>query len=146
MTPEMLSKAWANAATMKVQNVDFRYGFLEAIPMQDATADVVMSNCVINLSPDKPQVFREMYRVLKPGGRVAVSDIVANGELDEAMKRDMQLWGGCYSGALDKSIYAQGLRAVGFVDVKIEQKGGAAEDIPALAGKVFSAAIMARKP
>ena len=146
MTPEMLSKAWANAAKIKTQNVDFRYGFLEALPVPTDSVNVVMSNCVINLSPDKPQVFREMYRVLKSGGRVAVSDIVANGELNDDVKRDMQLWGGCYSGALDMRVYAQGLSDAGFTNVKIEPKGGAADDIPSLTGKIFSAAITARKP
>lgn len=146
MTPEMLSKAWANAARMKTQNVDFRFGYLEALPVQDDSADVIMSNCVINLSPDKPQVFREMLRVLKPGGRIAVSDIVANGELSDEIRRDMALWGGCYAGALDMGVYETQLRAAGFADVKIEPKGGAADDLPALRGKLFSAAITATKP
>jgi SAM-dependent methyltransferase len=146
MTPEMLSKAWANAAKIRTTNVDFRYGFLEALPVQDNTADVIMSNCVINLSPDKPQVFREMFRVLKPAGRIAVSDVVANGELSDAMKQDMVLWGGCYSGALDMAVYAAQLRDAGFTDIKIEPKGGAADDIPALKGMLFSAAITAIKP
>jgi SAM-dependent methyltransferase len=146
MTPEMLSKAWANAARLKTSNVDFRYGFLEALPIPDDTADVIISNCVINLSPDKPQVFREMARALKPGGRIAVSDVVADGELSDETKRDMTLWGGCYSGALDRGVYAQQLREAGFVDVKIEPQGGAADDSPALKGKLFSAAITAVKP
>lgn len=145
MTPDMLSKAWANAAKLKTANVDFRYGYLEALPVGDATADVIMSNCVINLSPDKPRVFREMARVLKPGGRVAVSDVVADGELSDEVKRDMALWGGCYAGALDMAVYARQLREAGFVDVRIEPKGGAADDIPALKGKIFSAAITARR-
>ena len=146
MTPEMLSKAWANAAKMKTSNVDFRYGFLEALPVQDNTADVIMSNCVINLSPDKPQVFREMFRVLKAGGRIAVSDVVAKGEMSDAMKQDMALWGGCYSGALDMDVYASQLRDAGFTHIKIEPKAGAAEDMPQLKGKLFSAAITAVKP
>lgn len=145
MTPDMLSKAWANVAKMKTENVDFRYGFLEALPAPDGFADAIMSNCVINLSPDKPRVFREMFRVLKSGGRVAVSDVVANGELSDEVKRDMELWGGCYSGALDMQVYARGLSEAGFIDVKIEPKGDAADDIPSLAGKVFSAAVTARK-
>ena len=146
MTPEMLSKAWANAARIKTTNVDFRHGFLEALPVQDNTADVIMSNCVINLSPDKPQVFREMFRALKPGGRIAVSDVVADGELSDEMKQDMALWGGCYSGALDMALYAAQLRDAGFIEVNIEPKGVAADDIPALKGKLFSAAITATKP
>lgn len=146
MTPDMLSKAWNNAARLKTQNVDFRYGFLEALPVADSTANVIMSNCVINLSPDKPQVFREMARVLKPGGRIAVSDVVADGELSEDVRKDMLLWGGCYAGALDKTLYAQQLREAGFADVKIEPKGGAADDIPSLQNKIFSASITAVKP
>ncbi len=146
MTPDMLSKAWANAARMKTTNIDFRFGYLEALPVLDNTADVIMSNCVINLSPDKPQVFREMFRVLKPGGRIAVSDIVANGDLGEEVRRDMALWGGCYAGALDMNVYATQLHDAGFVDVKIELKGGAADDLPALKDKVCSAVIIATKP
>lgn len=145
MTPDMLSKAWANAARLKTQNVDFRYGFLEALPVANDTANAIMSNCVINLSPDKPQVFREMARVLKPGGRIAVSDVVADGELSEDVRRDMVLWGGCYAGALDKGVYAQQLRDAGFVDVKIEPKGGAADDVPSLQNLIFSASITAVK-
>jgi ubiquinone/menaquinone biosynthesis C-methylase UbiE len=146
MTPEMLSKAWANAARMKTANVDFRFGYLESLPVQDNTADVIMSNCVINLSPDKPQVFREMFRVLKPGGRIAVSDVVAHGELSDEVRRDMALWGACYAGALDMHVYAAQLGEAGFTNIKIEPKAGAADDMPNLKGKLFSAAITAIKP
>jgi len=146
MTPEMLSKAWAAAAKLKTANVDFRYGFLEALPIADGTADVIMSNCVLNLSPDKPQVFREMVRALKPGGRIAVSDVVSDGELSEAVRRDMLLWGGCYAGALDMRDYAAQLQAAGFVDIAVVPKRDASDDIVSLRGKVFSAAITARKP
>ncbi len=146
MPPEMLAKAWANVAKLGVNTVDFRYGFLESLPVPDGMADVIMSNCVINLSPDKPQVFREMFRALKPGGRMAVSDIVSDGELPEAVKQNMVLWGGCYAGALDKAVYAEGLRAAGFVDVRVEPKGDASDKIESLKGRVFSAAITARKP
>jgi SAM-dependent methyltransferase len=146
MTPDMLSKAWANAARMKTATVDFRFGYLEALPVQANTADVIMSNCVINLSPDKPQVFREMFRVLKPSGRIAVSDVVATGELSEEVRQDMTLWGGCYAGALAMDVYAAQLRDAGFVNVKIDQKNGAADDVPALKGIIFSAAITAVKP
>jgi ubiquinone/menaquinone biosynthesis C-methylase UbiE len=146
MTPEMLSKAWANAARMKTTNVDFRFGYLESLPVQDNTADVIMSNCVINLSPDKPQVFREMFRVLKPGGRIAVSDVVAHGELSDEVRQDMALWGACYAGALDMLVYAAQLGEAGFANIKIEPKSGAADDMPNLKGKLFSAAITAIKP
>jgi arsenite methyltransferase len=146
MTPEMLGKAWSNAARLKVENVEFRKGYLEALPVADASADVVISNCVINLSPDKPQVFGEIYRVLKPGGRVAVSDIVTNGELPAEVKASMALWGACYAGALTVEEYTQGLRGAGFVEVAVKAQGEAAGEIEQLAGKVFSAAIAARKP
>jgi arsenite methyltransferase len=146
MTPEMLGKAWNNAARLKVENVEFRKGFMEELPVADASADVVISNCVINLSPDKPQVFGEIFRVLKPGGRVAVSDIVTNGVLPEAIRADMELWGACYAGALDVQDYAQGLATAGFIDVEVKAKGDAAPEIEQLVGKVFSAAITARKP
>ena len=145
MTPEMLGKAWHNAARLKVENVEFRKGYLEALPVAEASVDVVISNCVINLSPDKPQVFGEIYRVLKPGGRVAVSDIVTNGVLPEEIQRDMALWGACYAGALAVQEYIQGLTDAGFVDVAVNAKGEAAAEIEQLAGKVFSAAITARK-
>jgi arsenite methyltransferase len=146
MTPEMLSKAWNNAARLKVENVEFRKGYLEQLPVADESADVVISNCVINLSPDKPQVFREVYRVLKPGGRVAVSDIVTNGALPDEVKRSMELWGACYAGALDVAEYTAGLTVAGFVEVEVKPKGEAAAEIEQLAGKIFSAAITARKP
>jgi len=145
MTPEMLSKAWANVARLSVSNVDFRYGLLEALPVPDGTADVIMSNCVINLSPDKPQVFREMARTLKSGGRIAVSDVVASGEMTETVKRDMVLWGGCYAGALEQTVYVEELTRAGFIDVRVEPKGDASGPVESLKGKVFSAAITARK-
>lgn len=146
MTPEMLSKAWANAAKLKMQNVDFRFGYLEALPVPDRSVDAVISNCVINLAPDKQAVFREMARVLKPGGRIAVSDVVARGEIDEALQRDMALWGGCYSGALDAETYAHQLRDAGFADVVVALQADAADGHPALTGRIFSAAITARMP
>lgn len=146
MTPDMLSKAWANAARMKTTNVDFRFGYLESLPVQDNTADVIMSNCVINLSPDKPRVFREMFRVLKPGGRIAVSDVVAQGELSDEVRQDMGLWGACYAGALAIDVYAAQLREAGFTQVKIEQMAGAADNVPTLQGIIFSASITAIKP
>ena len=102
MTSDMLAKARANAERLKTANVEFREGYLEALPVEDASVDVVISNCVINLSPDKPQVFREVFRALKPGGRVAVSDIVTNGELPEAVQQSMASWGACVAGALDQ--------------------------------------------
>ena len=148
MTPEMLDRARLAASQLEVQNVEFRHGYLESLPVEDASVDVVISNCVINLSPDKPQVFREVLRTLKPGGRVAVSDIVTNGPLPEALKKDMEAWGACVAGALDVSEYTTGLSEAGFTDVKVQPKGDASDLIEAagLKGKIFSAAITARKP
>ena len=148
MTPEMLERARAAATQLGVRNVEFRQGYLESLPVEAASVDVVISNCVINLSPDKPQVFREVFRTLRPGGRVAVSDIVTNGPLPEALQKDMEAWGACVAGALDVSEYTTGLSEAGFTDVKVQPKGDANDLIEAagLKGKIFSAAITARKP
>ena len=148
MTPEMLERARTAATRLGVRNVEFREGYLEKLPVEDDSVDVVISNCVINLSPDKPQVFREVFRTLRPGGRVAVSDIVTNGPLPEALQKDMEAWGACVAGALDVSEYTTGLSAAGFTDVKVQPKGDASDLIEAagLKGKIFSAAITARKP
>ncbi len=117
MTPQMLEKARANKARLGVTNVEFRLGEIEHLPVADATVDVVISNCVINLSPDKPQVFREAFRVLKPGGRLAVSDMVTNGPLPDAIKRDLSAWAGCIAGAWDAKDYMAAITAAGFADV-----------------------------
>ena len=148
MTPEMLERARLAASQLGVRNVEFRQGYLESLPVEDASVDVVISNCVINLSPDKPQVFREVFRTLRPGGRVAVSDIVTNGPLPEALQKDMEAWGACVAGALDVSEYTTGLSEAGFTDVNVQPKGDASDLIEAagLKGKIFSAAITARKP
>jgi len=148
MTPEMLERARLAASQLGFRNVEFRQGYLESLPVEAASVDVVISNCVINLSPDKPQVFREVFRTLRPGGRVAVSDIVTNGPLPEALQKDMEAWGACVAGALDVSEYTTGLTEAGFTDVKVQPKGDASELIEAagLKGKIFSAAITARKP
>ncbi len=147
MTPDMLAKARANAAKLEAANVEFREGYIEALPVDAASADVVISNCVINLSPDKPQVFREIFRVLRPGGRVAVSDIVTNGPLPAVVARSLEAWGACVAGALDLRDYAAGLEAAGFVDVKVEPKGKFESGLSHLPVHVpFSALITARKP
>lgn len=147
MTPEMLERARSAADRLGINNVEFRKGYLEEMPVDDGSIDVIVSNCVINLSPDKPRVFAEMYRTLRPGGRISVSDIVTNGELPERVKKSMLAWGACIAGALDRQEFADGLRAAGFVDVKIAAKseeGIVIEDIPT--NNLFSAAITARKP
>ena len=148
MTPEMLERARLAASQLGFRNVEFRQGYLENLPVEAASVDVIISNCVINLSPDKPQVFREVFRTLRPGGRVAVSDIVTNGPLPEALQKNMEAWGACVAGALDVSEYTTGLTEAGFTDVKVQPKGDASELIEAagLKGKIFSAAITARKP
>jgi arsenite methyltransferase len=119
MTPEMLEKARANVQRLGLSNVEFRQGFLEALPVEEASIDVVISNCVINLSPDKSQVFREIARVLRPGGRVAVSDIVTNGPLPEAVKNSLDGWAACVSGAIDVSDYVNAMLAAGLQDVQV---------------------------
>ena len=147
MTPEMLAKARANAERVGAGNVEFREGFIEKLPVGDGEVDVVISNCVINLSPDKPQVFREIYRVLRSGGRISVSDIVTNGELPEKVKKDMDAWGACVAGALDMNDYAAGLRAAGFVDVQIQPKGSFDAGLSLMpVHEPFSALITAYKP
>ena len=121
MTPEMIAKANANAAKLGVKNVEFRLGEIEALPVDDGAVDVVISNCVVNLVPDKAKAFSEIHRVLKPGGRFSVSDIVLDGELPEPVRRSAELWAGCVSGALQKEEYLGIAREAGF-DVAIEKE------------------------
>ena len=122
MTPDMLSKARNNAVKGKFDNVEFRLGEIEFMPIADNTADVIISNCVINLSPNKPQVFKEAFRVLKSGGRLAISDVVATVELPEAMRNSPELINGCMGNASLIEELQQMIEAAGFVDVKIEPK------------------------
>ena len=119
MTATMIEKARANKAKMGVENVEFRVGEIEHLPVADETVDVVISNCVINLSPDKPQVFREAFRALRPGGKLSVSDIVTDGPLPEEIKSSLSAWAGCVAGALDASDYVTAIKAAGFVDVEL---------------------------
>lgn len=121
MTAEMIEKARANQARLGTQNVEFRLGEIEHLPVADASVDIIISNCVINLSPDKPQVFREAYRVLKPGGRLAISDIMTDGPLPDAIKNSLSAWVGCIGGALDFNDYLAAIEAAGFVDVELER-------------------------
>ena len=120
MTDEMLELARENQRRAGATNVEFLKGDIDAIPLPAASVDVVISNCVINLAPDKGKVLAEAFRVLKPGGRFAVSDIVVRGELSPAIRRDMELWVGCLAGALEETEYARLLKAAGFEDVSIE--------------------------
>ncbi len=120
MTDEMLALARENQRRSGLQNVEFLKGAIEAIPLPDNSVDVIISNCVINLSADKDRVLAEAFRVLKPGGRFAVSDVVVRGEIPEAIRRSVELWVGCISGALDESVYIEKLGRAGFEQVSIE--------------------------
>ncbi len=121
MTQVMVEKARANVAKAGVTNVDVREGIIEHLPVDDASVDWVISNCVINLSPDKPAVFAEIARVLKPGGRMRVSDIVAE-DLPEVVRKDPALYSSCVAGAISEEQYLQGLRDAGLVDVEVRER------------------------
>jgi ubiquinone/menaquinone biosynthesis C-methylase UbiE len=162
MTDEMLALARENQRKAGVTNVEFLRGEIEHIPLPDNSVDVVISNCVINLSADKDQVLREVFRVLKPGGRFAVSDIVTRGEMPEQLRGDMQLWAGCIAGALQDTDYAAKLAAAGFKQIGIEstriytaedardfleaKHAGLAAIGEQIAGKFMSAFVRATKP
>ena len=115
MTPQMIERATALAMTHGYMNVEFRLGDIEALPVADASVDAIISNCVVNLSTDKPRVFREAFRVLKPGGRLLISDLVLERPLPEAIRQDMDAYGACIAGALLKSDYLSAIEAAGFV-------------------------------
>ena len=119
MTPEMIDRARSSAKRLGIQNVEFRQGYLEELPVESNTVDVIISNCVINLSPDKAKVFAEAFRVLKPGGKLAVSDIVTDGPLPEAIKKSLSAWAGCVAGALEAEEYIGMMKSVGFTEIWI---------------------------
>ncbi|MFL5626431.1 MAG: arsenite methyltransferase [Ktedonobacteraceae bacterium] len=164
MTDAMLELAEQNRAEAQVENVRFLKGIIEAIPLPPESVDVVISNCVINLSADKAQVLREAYRVLTPGGRLAVSDIVFQGHFPSAFRSDLESWAGCIAGALEEDTYRQLLAAAGFTTIEVEvtqryllediAESGARVSIDALSvagraevdGKFVSAFVRARKP
>ena len=162
MTDEMLALARENQQKAGAENVEFLKGEIEAIPLPDNSVDVIISNCVINLSADKDRVLSEAFRVLKPGGRFAISDIVTRGAIPETQRRDMMLWVGCVAGALDENDYRAKLAAAGFESIGVEptrvykvndaraflaDKGFHANVVsPELDGKFMSAFIRARKP
>ncbi len=162
MTDDMLALARENQRKAGATNVEFLKGTIEAIPLPDDSVDVIISNCVINLSADKDAVLREAFRVLKPGGLFAVSDVVVRGEVPPDIRRNMELWVGCIAGALEQDDYTARLRAAGFTDVDLEPwrvyqvedarafLTDAGVDVDALApqveGRFASAFIRARKP
>jgi arsenite methyltransferase len=162
MTDEMLALARENQRKAGVTNVEFLKGEIEAIPLPNASVDVIISNCVINLSADKDRVFAEAFRVLKPGGRVAVSDVVVRGEVPAAIRRNVELWIGCVAGALEEDEYRDKLSKAGFDSIDIEptrvyrvedaREFLAAQGIdpegiaPQVDGKFMSAFVRARKP
>jgi arsenite methyltransferase len=139
MTDEMLALARANAAQEGVENVKFLKGYIEELPLDDGSVDVVISNCVINLSGDKQRVLREAGRVLAPGGRFAVSDVIADEGMDEATRADMAAWTGCIAGALTRTQFEAELRAAGLVEIEIRETHRVHEHAAA-------AIIRARKP
>jgi len=162
MTDEMLALARANQQKAGVANVEFLKGEIENIPLPDNSVDVIISNCVINLSADKDKVLREAFRVLKPGGRFAVSDVVVSGEVPAAIRKNVELWIGCIAGALRDADYTAKLAAAGFENIAIEPTriydvedarqflSGQGVDVDSIAsqvdGKFMSAFIRARKP
>ncbi len=162
MTDDMLALARENQRKAGVTNVEFLKGEIEAIPLPDASVNVIISNCVINLSGDKPRVLREAFRVLKPGGRFAVSDVVIQGEMPEVVRANLELWAGCISGALEETEYRRLLAEAGFGDVDVEVTRvydvddaravleGAGLDVESLArdlgGRLVSAFVRATKP
>jgi ubiquinone/menaquinone biosynthesis C-methylase UbiE len=162
MTDEMLELARKNQAEAGVKNVEFLKGEIEAIPLPDASVDVIISNCVINLSGDKDRVLAEAYRVLKPGGRFAVSDVVVRGPVPAEIRKSVELWVGCIAGALEESEYVAKLERAGFSEVGVEPtriynvadareflsaQGIDAETVaPQVDGKFISAFVRATKP
>jgi len=142
----MVKRAKLNAVKNDYKNVEFRLGEIEKLPIDDKSIDVIISNCVINLSPDKDQVFREAYRVLKTGGRFMVSDLVTEGEFPEEMRKSFDAWASCIGGALEKQQYLESIRKAGFKDVQILSE--AAYNIDAsreLNGKITSVHVEAHK-
>jgi len=139
MTDEMLGLARENAQKAGVENVELHKGFIEEIPLPDASVDVVISNCVLNLSGDKPKVLREVARVLRPGGRFAISDVIADEDMDDATRADMQQWTGCIAGALTQQEFEGALTDAGLVDIEIRETHR-------VHPQAASAIIRARKP
>lgn len=150
MTPEMVSLARSNARKVNASNVEFRLGEIEHLPVADGTVDVILSNCVINLSPEKRTVFEEAFRVLKPGGRLAISDVVATGPIPEELQNQAAALAGCVAGAAQIDELRAMLEAAGFTDVRVTIAPRSAEIVgswlPGIEKFVASASIEARKP
>ena len=148
MTPAMLQKANENKARLSLNSVEFREGNIENLPVDDNSVDIIMSNCVINLSPQKADVFAEAYRVLKPGGRLAISDIVTEGHFSEEHRANMEAWSACVSGAVPVGEYTGLMREAGFINIEVVDKENA--DVLALnqdsLPKIYSARITTYKP
>ncbi len=140
MTEEMLERARRAAAAMGIANVEFRQGDIEALPLSPESVDVVISNCVVNLAPDKSRVFRETFRVLRLGGRLVVSDIVSNGSLPPSVRTDPEAWACCVGGALEERQYIDLIQAAGFQEIEVLSRRGQAAP-----GEVFSISVRARK-
>ncbi len=127
MTPEMIFKARSNALKVGLENVEFRLGEIERLPVESGSGDVIISNCVINLSPDKPAVFREAFRVLKSGGRLAIADVVATRKVPEEIRADAGLWSSCAAGAMEINELKSLLQLVGFSEIRIDTKPESSE-------------------
>ena len=161
MTPQMIRLARRNAEQVEASNVQFRLGEIEDMPFEDGYFDAIISNCVINLSVDKASVLREAFRVLRPGGRFAVSDIVLRGDLPAAIQKSLEMWAGCVAGALQESEYRRLLAEAGFENIDIEptrvytaddsrdflgEAGIEAADLQAAEGRIMAAFVRAQKP
>ncbi|MFL7840526.1 MAG: arsenite methyltransferase [Candidatus Promineifilaceae bacterium] len=151
MTPPMIARANRNKERLGIENVEFHLGQIEAIPVESDSIDVIISNCVINLSPDKQAVFNEAYRVLKAGGRLAVSDILTQGRFTAEDRANMDAWSGCVSGAEEVSDYVAALKSAGFVNISIRDKAAPTVELSASIlssepARPFSARITAEKP
>ncbi|MBI1855778.1 MAG: arsenite methyltransferase [Chloroflexi bacterium] len=164
MTPEMIERARSSAKRLNLNNVEFRQGYLEELPVEDNSVDVIISNCVINLAPDKAKVFKEAFRVMKPGGQLAVSDIVTDGPLPETIKKSLSAWAGCIAGALDVKDYQAAMESAGLTNISVTptyfddamideavRDLGASIDLKSFSREkisktVFSARVIASKP
>ncbi len=146
MSEAMLERAASNAAKNGYKNVEFRLGEIEKLPVDDGAVDVIISNCVINLSTDKNQVFREAYRVLRPEGRLMVSDLVTEGEIPEKVRRSFDAWAACVGGALEKQEYLEVIKKAGFHEVRIVSEASYGIDVSEeLKGKITSVHVEAHK-